>query len=485
MRVPRLSLVVVCSLLSSFVIAGASCSNAAPTTAPQQAEDQQSEVQRTETVVAPETEQVAVQDTANDAAKSEVKTPVKAATPATPEEAAAALDLQTFPLPTDAQTQGPRRMAALSYTVKKPLKEVLDFNVQELTKRGWKEVAGSRREGPYAGADFTHGDFHLNLSVMQPDPTGPVNVTFARYGNVALTALPVPKGAKQVYAFPATVMYTTEAPVKETAEQCRDLMLKAGWTPYGSAGTSAYYRQNAVQAMVNVMSAPGQGGKTAITYTSSLLSLALPAFPDAIDFRYTDMTSELSFDTNSKPQAVTDYYRKALAPAGWKATTDKPVAIKWKQLTIFRKPGQQMITITTHDFEGRTRVRIKHQTAAEVAEEELLAYAEAGRKATYRKGEKPEVTVSTANSIKVQQEKPYSLRMQVKPGTAFSVGKAVVDALLGDGWSGAPPEKAPVFTTCMLKKGEAQIWVIATEPTKAAPWVSVTGAGVTLKPKDQ
>lgn len=441
MRVPRLILVVVSGLLSTFISAGASRLTAAP-----------------------------------------AKAPAGAATPA---EAEAALDLATFPLPADATTQGPRRMATLSYMVKQPLKEVFDFNVQELTRRGWKEVAGSRREGPFAGAEFTHGDFHLNLSVMQTAPTNPVNVTFSRYGNIPLTALPVPKGAKQVYAFPANIMYTVEAPVKDTAEQCRDLMLKAGWKPYGNASTTAYYRQNAVQVMVNVMSAPGQGGKTAITYTSTLLSLALPAFPDASDIRYTDMTSELSFDTNATPQAVTDYYRKALAPAGWKATTDEPVAIRWKKLTIFRKPGQQMITITTHDFEGRTRVRIKHQTAAEVSEEEFRAYEEEGRKATYRKGEKPEVAVLTKDSLKVQQEKPYALRMQVKPGSAFAVGKAVVDALLAAGWNSTLPKQAPVFTNCALKKGEAQIWVIATEPTKADPWVAVIGAGVTLKPTDQ
>ncbi|MEQ9069942.1 MAG: hypothetical protein RLO18_24635, partial [Gimesia chilikensis] len=83
------------------------------------------------------------------------KTPGKAATPA---EAEAVLDLATFPLPADATTQGPRRMATLSYTAKQPLKEIFDFNVKELTGRGWKEVAGSRREGPFAGAEFTHGD---------------------------------------------------------------------------------------------------------------------------------------------------------------------------------------------------------------------------------------------------------------------------------------------------------------------------------------
>lgn len=477
MRVPRLSTLIGFGLVLILVINGVGCSSAVPAKAPEKTAKQE-----TETAAVPGTEQAAAQDTKQVTAKTEAKPPAKAVTPATLAEAEKVLDLETFPLPPGAKSQGPRRMATLSYTVEKPSQEILDFNVQELTKRGWKQVAGSRREGQFAGADFTHGDFHLNLSLMQPAPNTPLSVTFARYGNVALTSLPVPTGAKQVFAFPATVMYTTDAPVKETAEQCRELMLKAGWTPYGGAGSTAYYRQNAVQVLVNIMSAPGQGGKTAITFTSNLLSLDLPAFPEAIDFRYTDMTTEVTFDTKSSPQDVAGFYRKALAATGWKATTDEPLTIDWKKVTIFRKPDQEMITVTTSEFEGLTRVRIDHQTAAEVAEEELRTYAEAGRKATYRPGDKPEVSVVTANSLAVQQDKPYSLQMQVKRGTANAIASAAVEALIASGWSGVPPAEAPVFRTWMLKKGEAQIWVIATEPARADSWVAVTGAGVTLKP---
>lgn len=465
------------AFVSILFISATSCSSSVPADAPEK-----TAARKTENAAAPTTEPTAAQPAEQAAANTEIKAPAKAVTPATVAEAEKVLDLETFPLPAGTKMQSPRRMAALSYSVDGSLKDILDFNVQELTKRGWKEVAGTRREGPYTGADFTNGDFHLNLSVMQTAPNMPVSVTFARYGNVALTSLPVPAGAKQLYAFPATIMYTTEAPVEKTAAECRELMLKAGWTPYGSAGTTAYYRQNAVLVLANVMSAPGQGGKTAITYTSNLLSLDLPAFPEAIDFRYTDMTTEISFDTNSTPKEVTDFYRKELASAGWKATTDEPVAIDWKKLTIFRKPDQEMITVTTSDFEGRTRVRIDYQTAAEVAEEELRTYIEAGRKATYRKGEKPEIKLDTADSLAAQQEQPYTLRMQVKRGTANAVATAVVDALTAAGWSGKPPAEAPVFRTWMLQKGEAQIWVMATEPTKADSWVAVTGAGVTFKP---
>ncbi|WP_299460194.1 hypothetical protein [uncultured Gimesia sp.] len=464
---PRPISIVVSGLLTALVITAASCSDVAPAKAP----DQES---------AKSAEKAAAQETAQAPAK-----PTVPVVPATLAEAEAALDLETFPLPEGANSPGFRRMADFNYTVDKPAKEILDFNAQELTKRGWKEVAGSRREGQFSGADFTHGDFHLNLSVMKTSPKDPVMVKFSRYGNVSLTALPTPEGVKQVYAFPQSVMYTTDAPVKETAELCRELMLKAGWTPYGSAGDTAYYRQNAVLVYVNVMSAPGQGGKTAIMLTSTLLSLELPAFPAAIDFRYNDSTSEVSFDTDSSPTEVASFYRKAFGDDGWKATTEEPVVIDKKLLTIFRKPGQEMITITTTEFEGRTRVRIDHQTAVEVAEEELRSREGVANRATYQKGEKPEVAVATPKDLEVQQEKPYALRMRVKRGTAFAVGNAIVEALIAGGWSGDPFGKVPVFGTCSLKKGEKQVWVMATESPKSDPWVAVVGVGVTLKPMNR
>lgn len=443
MRAPRPTSAVVVGFLFALVIASASCSAEAPAKATNKA-------------------------------------------PATLVEAEAVLDLAIFPLPEGAKVLGFRRLAALSYTVNKPIKEVLDFNAQALTKRGWKEVKGSRREeGPFSRADYTHGDFYLNLSLIRTNPTGPVTVRFSRYGNVTLTNLPTPKGVKQLYAFPATVAYTTDGTVKETAKLCQKIMVTAGWTPYGSAGTTAYYRQNAVLVKINVASAPAQAGQTAITFTSELLSLELPAFPNAIGFRYDDTLTEMSFDTDSSPIEVANFYRKAFEADGWRVTTDEPVTIDSKQLTIFRKPGQEMITITTHEFEGRRRVRVDHQTAAEVAEEELLAKEGGAKRATYRKGKKPEVVVVPPDNVEVQQDKPYSLRLRVKRGTAFAVCDAVAEALIADGWSGEPFAKVPVFGARLLKKGEAQVWVLATEPPKVDPWVAVVGVGATLKSVDR
>ncbi|HAH44028.1 MAG TPA: hypothetical protein DCM07_04095, partial [Planctomycetaceae bacterium] len=133
MRVPRLSSVIGFGLVLILVINGVGCSSAAPAKPPEKTAKQE-----TETAAVPGTEQAAAQDTKQVTAKTESKPSAKAVTPATLAEAEKVLDLETFPLPAGAKSQGPRRMATLSYAVEKPSQEILDFNVQELTKRGWK-----------------------------------------------------------------------------------------------------------------------------------------------------------------------------------------------------------------------------------------------------------------------------------------------------------------------------------------------------------
>jgi hypothetical protein len=62
-------------------------------------------------------------------------------------------------------------------------------------------------------------------------------------------------------------MYVTEAPVENTKEACRKLLLAEGWVPYGAAGDTQSFKQNAVRLSATVSSAPAQGGKTMISYS--------------------------------------------------------------------------------------------------------------------------------------------------------------------------------------------------------------------------
>ena len=84
--------------------------------------------------------------------------------------------------------------------------------------------------------------------------------------------------------------------------------------------------------------------------------------------QYNDLTTELMFDTKATQDQVVDFYRQTLGKASWKATTDRTVEIDGKQVMIFRDSAQDLLTLEMCEVEGQTRVRVKHHSAAEIAE---------------------------------------------------------------------------------------------------------------------
>ena len=80
------------------------------------------------------------------------------------------------------------------------------------------------------------------------------------------------------------------APV--TADAIPYPFVAQGWVPYGKAGDSDYFKQNAILATVTVSSAPARGGKTIIQYSNQLISSDIPAPPNVDDLRYVDEPPE-------------------------------------------------------------------------------------------------------------------------------------------------------------------------------------------------
>ena len=69
---------------------------------------------------------------------------------------------------------------------------------------------------------------------------------------------------------------------------CRNLFVGQGWVPYGKAGDTDFFKQNAILVTATVSSAPAQGGKTMIQYSNQLISADIPAPPNVDDLRYVD-----------------------------------------------------------------------------------------------------------------------------------------------------------------------------------------------------
>lgn len=290
--------------------------------------------------------------------------------PATVDQAAGVLDLSQLPVLEGADENANRTVANLTYQLKKgDVESAFESYRKDLAKQGWKESSRDTSMTPQsASTSLRKKGFVVSLSVFSASPPK-INVSIVDHGNVKLDALPRPAGTKPVYVGDLSAMYVTDGTLAETSAALRKLLLERGWKPYGSAADTSWFKQNAVRLSAMVSSAPAQGGKTMISFSSELMSADLPAPPDADDLRYSESTKELMFDSSAGKQEVTAFYRKELASSHWEPTLEKLVDIDERPTMIFRNPGKDMLTLSfSAERSGRTPVTLQFQTSAEIAE---------------------------------------------------------------------------------------------------------------------
>lgn len=289
-------------------------------------------------------------------------------TPVTVEQAATVLDLSKFPIVEGAKPPWPRGVASLSYEAPGNVKTVFEFQRKNILSLGSKELPNSSVTAQAASAMFLKKGFLISVSVF-PHETNRISIFIQNHGNVKPGKLPLPPKVKPVYVGDASAMYVTDASVPETADACHQLLLADGWVPYGGAGDSAYYKQNAIRIEATVSKAPAQGGKTMITYSSELMSADLPAPPEATETGYSEQNRELNFETTADQNAVVDFYKKTLGKSGWQPTLDHTVEIDHKNEMIFRNPGNDMMTLAMPAArDGKLPVSLQYQSADEIAE---------------------------------------------------------------------------------------------------------------------
>ena len=367
-------------------------------------------------------------------------------TPATVEQAARVLDLATFPVMDGVKRPESCQVANLFYLATGDVKTAFEFNRKTLVARGWKELPNSSVTDRSASATFSRSGFVVYLSVT-PSGDGSLQVRLQNQGNVKPGKLPVPPNAKPVYVGDSTAMYATEAAVAATAVACRNLFIAQGWVQYGTAGDSAMFKQNAIVVTATVSSAPAQGGKTMIQYSSQLISADVPAPPNVEDLRYVDEPPELTFATTNR-DAIVDFYRKTLAAAGWKSTMDKLVDVDEKPTMIFRNPAKEMLTLSmSGGYGGKLLVSVRFQSAAEIAEldrrireeaprlraaAEAKAAKEAAELAERNKVPKVAVTLP-ADATDVQQTKD-AIKFIVGSGKAKAAAESLRTQFREAGW---------------------------------------------------
>jgi len=392
--------------------------------------------------------------------------------PATVEEAAKVLDLSAFPLMDGAKSAESRHVANLSYVAPGDPKKALEFNRKAFTEKGWKELPNSTISDDSASAMFARDGFVVSLSVIPFEQNG-VSIRLQNLGNVKPGKLPVPPGAKAVYVGDPTAMYDTQAAVPATADAIRKLFVAQGWVPYGAAGDTDVFKKNAILATSTVSSAPARGGKTMIQYSNQLISSDIPAPQGVDDLRYVDEPPELTFATTNQ-DSVVEFYRKALAAAGWKSTMEKMVDVDGKPTMIFRNPAKEMITLSVpYDYgSGKLGVSVGFQSAAEIAERDLkrkelapklraAAEAKAAKEAKEaaelaERNKVPKVAVTLPADAKDVKQTNDSIKFVVGKGKAKAAVESLRKQFRDAGWKEDVASLERMAGTLIFSKGDGQ-----------------------------
>ena len=340
-----------------------------------------------------------------------------------------------------------------------------------------------------ASAMFARSGFILSLSVFSNGNSGDLAFMLQNLGNIKPGQLPVPPGTKPVYVGDSTAMYATEAAVPATAEACRNLFLAQGWVPYGGAGDSAEFKQNAILVTATVSVAPAQGGKTMIQYSTLLMSADIPAPPNVEDLRYVDEPPELTFDTAPDQNAIVDFYRKNLATAGWQSTLDHTVPIDDLPTMVFRNPGKDMLTLSMSGASrGRLHVSMRYQSALEIAELDriikerapaLRAAAEAEKaKEAARLAEAnkppPKVAVILPPDAQGVEQTNDRIKFTVGKGKAKAAAEALRAQFREAGWKEDFASVTPMTGTLSFSKEKQSLTLTYTDTGMSPPEINLS-----------
>ncbi len=403
--------------------------------------------------------------------------------PAMVAEAAKVIDLSKFPLLPEADIQSRRRVAKLSYNAESTVAKAFEFQKQKLAAAKWKEHPNTYVSEQAANATFSREGYTVSLSVIAPGKQGTVMVLLTNHGNVDVKKLPVPKDVKPLYSSPVSTAYVTSESAEKTAAALRKLLTAQGWQPYGTAGDTQFYKQNAVRLAARAAVAPAQEGKTVIDYSTELMSVEIPAPAETLSLQYADVTAQLLFDTAASSDEIFAFYRKILASAGWEATTEQPFKRDFKQMLIFRNPAKDMLTLETYTVDEKLRVIVKHQSAAEIAEieQELQAKIERQKQEKEEKAKnKPQIQAAvklpaTAKDVKRMKDK-------IEFTVAAGKGKSTVEDLQKQfgkaDWKEELATLEQMAGTVTFAKDDKEVTILYIDTGFMPAEITISGSGI-------
>ena len=144
--------------------------------------------------------------------------------------------------------------------------------------------------------------------------------------------LPRVSGAKEVFASPATTIFTSQDSVAQTADTLEKALATGGWQKYVAPNTS-YTDDPNVRTMslkkdsqalnVFITVAPAQNNATSIQYSALPLKTDLPFIKDASNIEYSPDRALLTLVTADPIDKTLDFYRKEMGARGWSMWSEK------------------------------------------------------------------------------------------------------------------------------------------------------------------
>lgn len=156
--------------------------------------------------------------------------------------------------------------------------------------------------------------------------------TQADTGAFDASRLPRVAGAKEVFASPATTIFTSPDPVAQTADTLDKALAAAGWQKYAAPNTAYANDPNmrmmslkkGTQALnVFISIAPAQNNATSIQYSALPLKTDLPFMKDASNIEYSPERALLTLVTAEPIDKTLDFYRKEMSTRGWAMWSEK------------------------------------------------------------------------------------------------------------------------------------------------------------------
>ena len=144
--------------------------------------------------------------------------------------------------------------------------------------------------------------------------------------------LPRVTGAKEVFASPATTIFTSPDSVAQTADALEKALAASGWQKYVAPNTAYANDPNArilslkrgTQALsVFITVAPAQNNATSVQYSAVPLKTDLPFSKDASSIEYSPERGLLTFVTAEPTEKTLDFYRQQMAARGWTLWSEK------------------------------------------------------------------------------------------------------------------------------------------------------------------